>query len=144
MKPKKPGAARPAPKSLKDMRPVDRVFIHNVMFELGIIPIEDPTFDMRRPTRDTLSKDETRVLNRKFRKLWRKYMRQQVVEETAKTANATSKDARAAAIKKNLGVNKLVASRHDKSERKRLVYEKIWAEYIVPMLEKFENPKTGG
>lgn len=128
-------AKRPPPKSRAELRPVDKAFIHSVMFELGILPIEDPTLDMRVPLRQ-LSPEEARVIKRKFRKMWRKCMKAEVGHPKGKQA-----EAKATAAQAKLGVGKHVPSRHERLERKRLVYTRIWEEYIVPMLIKFENPE---
>lgn len=125
----------PAPKNRDALRPVDKAFIHSVMFELGILPIEDPTLDMRVPLRQ-LSPEDARIIKRKFRKMWRKCMREQVGPGTGKYATAKEK-----ALQQKLGVGKHVPSRHERLERKRLVYERLWKEYIVPMLIRFENPE---
>lgn len=123
---------KPPPKSRETMRAVDKAFIHSVMFELGILPIEDPSFDMRRP-QSTLTKEEARVLTRKFRKLWRKYMRQQV-------SGGKASDGKLKAVNREFGVGKLTVAKRERLARKRLVYESIWAEYIAPMIQRFENP----
>lgn len=125
------------PKSRDELRPVDKAFIHSVMFELGILPIEDPTLDMRVPLRQ-MSPEEARVIKRKFRKLWRKLMRAQVGNPKGKQG-----EAKAAQAQQKLGVGKHVPSRHERLERKRLVYERVWEEIIVPMLIRFENPERG-
>ena len=126
---------RSPPKNREELRPVDKAFIHNVMFEMGILPIEDPTLDMRVPLRQ-LPPEEARVIKRKFRKLWRKYMRAEVGNPTSKQAEVKTK-----AAEQKFGVKKPVPSRHERLARKRLVYEHVWNEFIVPMLVKFENPE---
>jgi hypothetical protein len=123
---------RPLPIRKEDVKPIDKVFIYNVMFQFGILPMEDPTLDMRIPLRK-LSADEARVIKRKFRKLWRKYMREQQAKSKSQI------------IAKNLpaqfGVGKLTPSRSERLERKRVVCTKIWYDHIVPMLDKLENPE---
>lgn len=128
---------RPPPRRRDDLRPVDKAFIHSVMFEMGILPIEDPTLDMRVPLRQ-LSPEEARVIKRKFRKLWRRLMKQQVAAAGGKQGEAQKK-----ALGTKLGVGKHVPSRAERLERKRLVYERVWEEIIVPMLIRFENPERG-
>ena len=110
------------------MRPVDKAFIHGVMFQLGIVPIEEPGLDMRMPLKE-LTPEDARVLKRKFRKLWRKYMK-----ELAKSENHPGR------AKVRYGMGKPVPSRKERLERKTLVYNRVWEEYIVPMLNKFESP----
>lgn len=128
---------RPVPKSRDDLRPVDKAFIHSIMFEMGVLPIEDPTLDMRVPLRQ-MTPEEARVIKRKFRKLWRKCMKQEIGSPKGKTA-----EARALAAQRKLGVGKHVPSRAERLERKRLVFKRVWDECIVPMLTRFENPERG-
>lgn len=125
---------RPVPKNRNELRPVDRAFIHAVMFELGVLPIEDPVLDMRRPLK-ALSADEARVIKRKFRKLWRKAMRREV-------GRGKNSAQRSSALGNKLGVGKHVPSRTERLERKRLVFAQLWNDYIVPMLQRFENPEN--
>lgn len=133
---------RPPPQSREELRPVDKAFIHTVMFELGILPIEDPVLDMRVPLRQ-LTLEDARVFKRKFRKLWRKLARNLVVRAEAEGENDTKKQWAVWAVKKKYGMGKQQPSRAEKLARKRLVYEQIWERVIVPMLQKFENPERG-
>lgn len=126
---------RPAPRSREELRPVDKAFIHTVMFELGILPIEDPVLDMRVPLRQ-LTPEEARVVKRKFRKLWRKLAR-----DRAARAGGKSGAGKQQAVQKEYGMGKQQPSRAERLARKRLVYEQIWEQVIVPMLQKFENPE---
>jgi hypothetical protein len=119
--------SRRIPNNIAAMRPVEKAFIYSVMFELGILPIEDPGFDARR-TLAQMSKDETQIVKRKFRKLWRKYAKQ------LKTGDRTSRMKAA-----NLGMGQRVPTKAEHLARKKLVYERIWNDVIVPMLIKFEN-----
>lgn len=130
--------SHPAPKHREDLRPVDKAFIHSVMFEMGILPIEDPTLDMRVPLRQ-LSPEEARVIKRKFRKLWRRLMKRQVDAAGGGKQGETQQKV----LNSKLGVGKHVPSRAERLERKRLVYERVWDEIIVPMLIRFENPERG-
>lgn len=116
----------------RELRDVDRAFIHAVHFEQGIVPIEDPVLDIRRALKD-LPPEEQRVLKRKFRKLWRKFMRDQV-SSAGKRGEAQKK-----ALEQKLGVGKHVPSRAERLERKRLVYDVFWKEVIQPMIAKFQN-----
>lgn len=120
---------RPPPKTQAELRPVDKAFIHSIMFKLGILPIEDPMFDMRVPLR-TLSSDDARVIKRKFRKLWRKYLK---VDNRKSGTDSTVADRR-------LGLGKRMPSRAERLARKRLVYDQVWYECIVPLLQRFETP----
>lgn len=111
---------RPVP-TRHAMKPADRALIYAVMLEHGIVPIEDPTFDMRRALA-TLPPEEARAIKRRFRKMWRKLAKQ---------------DKKAAA---SAGLGKDAPSRLDRTTRKRLVLEQLWANKITPMLDRFENP----
>lgn len=126
---------RPPPAKRELLRDVDKAFISTVMFELGIIPIEDPNLDMRVPLKQ-LSPDEARVLKRKFRKLWRKYMKRMA---TAQVNNV----ARVKLIRGKFGAGKTVPSRDERRQRKRVVYEHVWNDHIAPMLAQFEDPRRG-
>ena len=119
----------------QELREVDRAFIHAVMFQLGILPMEKTDLDMRRPLRQ-LPPEEAQVLKRKFRKLWRKAMRAEIGN------GPKSKSARENAAKSRYGVGKHVPSRAERNARKKLVFDLLWEDVIGPMLQKFENPET--
>jgi hypothetical protein len=103
------------------------------MFELGILPMEKTTLDMRRALQQ-LSPEEARQLKRKFRKMWRKAMRKEVGNPKGKRA-----DVKEQAAKSRLGVGKPVPSRAERNARKQLVFDQVWAEIIGPLVENFEN-----
>lgn len=129
---------RSVPTRRDALRPVDKAFIHSVMFDLGIVPIEDPVLDMRVPIKQ-LTAEEARVVKRKFRKLWRKCMKKKIGNPTGKGG-----EYRESSTKRDLGVGKKVPSRRERLERKRMVFNQIWNDVIVPMLTKFENPERNG
>jgi hypothetical protein len=120
-------------KPRKVLRDVDRAFIHAVMFESGIIPMEKTTLDMRRALQQ-LDPEEARTLKRKFRKLWRKAMKQEIGDPKSKRA-----DVKETAAKQKYGVGKHVPSRTERNARKQLVFDQMWEQYIVPMLINFES-----
>lgn len=120
-------------KNTKDeLRDVDKFLIQTVMFQHGIIPMEKTKFDMRRAL-EQLPKDEARALKRKFRKMWRKAMREEIGN------GAKTKDARERSLKYKLGVGKRVPSRDEKNARKELVFNLLWDDVIEPLVKKFEN-----
>lgn len=121
------------PVSKEMLRPVDKAFIHSTMFELGIAPIEDPRLDMRRGL-DQLSPEDASKMKRKFRKLWRKALREN------KTTVKSWKEKTLKEVGSRYGVGKTTVSKHEKYERKRLVYESLWNKRIAPKLHAFENP----
>lgn len=121
------------PVSKEMLRPVDKAFIHSTMFELGIVPIEDPRLDMRRGL-DQLSPEDASKMKRKFRKLWRKALRED------KTKRKSSKEKTLKEVGARYGVGKMTVNKNEKYERKKLVYESLWNERIAPKLHAFENP----
>lgn len=138
---------RTPPRSRAELRPVDKMFIHKTHFDMGILPIEDPTLDMRVPLRQ-LPVDEARVIKRKFRKQWRKAMKAKIAAAPGKRSSYDDVDkkvnhARATMIESKLGKGKHVPSRHERQARKQLVFDSSWNDTIVPMLIKFENPERG-
>jgi hypothetical protein len=121
------------PKPKKELRDVDRAFIHGVMFQLGILPMEKTDLDMRRAL-SQLPPEEAHALKRKFRKLWRKAMRSEL-GNGPKTRGIKEDTA-----KKKYGVGKHVPSREERNARKQLVFDVVWKNAIEPMLKRFENP----
>lgn len=111
-----------------DLRDVDRALLHSACFEQGIVPIEDPALDIRRALR-TLPPEEARVMKRKFRKLWRRYL----AEANKKNPKSKATQTRA------LGMSKHTPSRQERLERKKLVFEMIWREVVEPALKRFES-----
>jgi len=119
-------------KPRENLREVDRALIHSVMFQLGILPMEKTDLDMRRPLQQ-LSAEESRVLKRKFRKLWRKAMRAEIGN------GQRTKAAREISAKQKYGVGKHVPSRQERNNRKQLVFDLLWEDVIEPMVKNFEN-----
>lgn len=122
---------KPPPGSKEQLREVDRAFINHVMFSAGIIPMEDTSIDVRIPLKQ-LSAEDARVIKRKFRKLWRKALREDNSHLTQSMRDIQ---------KRKLGVGKHVPSRAERHARKQLVYNMLWNTVIAPMLVKFENPE---
>lgn len=122
-----------ATKPRENLREVDRAFIHSIMFELGIIPIEKATLDFQRALKQ-LSPEEARQLKRKFRKLWRKAMKKEVGNPKGKRAEVKEQ-----AAKQRYGVGKPVPSRAERNARKQLVFDQVWKEIIAPLIDNFER-----
>lgn len=122
----------PVPQDKQDLRPVDRAFIHSVMFWLGIVPMEVPTINVSRAL-ENLTKEESLSLRRKFRKLWRQAMK----EEASKTNGKQRALIRLHILEKQCGLGKDRPSKANMLLRKKIVHRKIWYEKIVPLLEKF-------
>lgn len=113
-----------------NMGPADKALAMAVMFEQGIVPNENHWYDMRRVFKQ-LPPEEVTKLKRKFRKLWRQAMRD---EENANPIGWRSQN-----VKQRLGVGKRIPSRAERNARKQMVFNKLWKEVILPMLEKFDQ-----
>jgi len=117
--------------SNRKFRDIDRMLIHSAMFQLGIIPMENPSLDMRRAL-EQLPASERRVLTRKFRKHWRKALKFQA-----------AKSPKFAKFEKTaVGLGKQHPTRDERQARKRLVFNVVWRNAIKPMLAKIENPEN--
>ena len=100
---------------------VERTFLQVAMFKMGVVPIEDPSFDYRRILKQ-LPPEEARKLKRKFRKLWRKLL--------------SKKDAARA------GLGKRVPDRFQRHYRKQLVWQEVMKKHVRPAIERFNNPSS--
>lgn len=114
----------------KRLREVERALIHAVMFEAGIVPMEEPRHDMRRAL-EQLPPDEARAMKRKFRKLWRRAMRDKLVGLKAPQVRF---------VKRVLGVGQQSPSRAVRTARKEMVFDAMWETTILPFLTRFHNP----
>jgi hypothetical protein len=121
----------PTTKPRKNLRDIDRAIIQAVMFTQGILPMEKTNLDMKRALKQ-LPPDEARKLSRKFRKLWRQAMQVEVG-----TGSKTSYRSKAAELR--YGVGKQVPSRAERQARKQLVFDRLWKEFIEPLVRNFEN-----
>lgn len=117
------------------LREVDRAIIQAVMFNRGIVPMEQTTFDMRRALAQ-LPPEEARVLKRKFRKEWRRALKSMNTTPSRSTHQAD-------ADKRRLGVGKTVPSRSERNARKQLVFNELWQTIICQLIENFENSVGG-
>lgn len=106
------------------LKGLDKMLLFHVMFEMGIIPIEDIEFDFRRIL-DQFTPEEARKSKRKFRKLWRKY-------RTRYDTGAVS----------DLDRTQRLRSKYLSNIKKLIVYEQIWINHILPLKEKLHIPKT--
>lgn len=115
------------------MTDAERAFTHHVMFSEGIVPMEDPRIDIRRAL-ETLPPEEARKAKRKFRKLWRKYLRMQECKRLKKTSYGNEKV--------NTGRGAKSPSRENKLSRKQLVVDVLRQNVILPAVKAFnEIPK---
>lgn len=103
--------------------PAIRAFIHHVMFSKGIVPLETTDVDVRRALKG-ISEEDARALKRKFRKIWRKQVK-----------NADKNDY----IAKKCGLASKEPTKMEKHARKQLVFNELWKTCIAPMIAKFND-----
>lgn len=111
-----------------DQTDIDRIMIQTVMIEEGIVPILDPSLDMRRALA-SLSPEDARKARRKFRKLWRKALKKEMADRKSAYSGIT------------LGKGKKVPSKAERLRRKQAVLNKLWQECIHAMVEKAQDPR---
>jgi hypothetical protein len=104
------------------MNPAVRMMIHHVMFQEGIVPMEDTTMDMNRALAG-LSPEEARKMKRKFRKLWRKEL---------KVMSAKSRKT----LQPMMGGP---PSRCQKQNRKQRVFDHLYRDKIGPLVIQATN-----
>lgn len=103
-------------------------FILSIMFDMGIIPIDDTTKDMDRVL-SQVSPEEAREKKRKFRKLWRKAAAELKRKNIGRYGKGSGYQM--------LGTGKHMPSKKNMLERKRLVFEHVWYTKILPHLNVF-------
>lgn len=114
----------------ENLRDIDRIFIYTTMLQMGIVPMEDTKFDIRRALKD-MSPEDARTFKRKFRKLWRK-----AIKDKANKSGTKSKVAVAQGLNVRLGTGKHVPSRSERNARKQIVFDQLWEESIQPMINQ--------
>lgn len=114
----------------KSQSDVERSIMQIAMLDMGIIPIENTSFDMKRVLGEINDPAESRMMRRKFRKTWRKISAMQVAkgDVSAKSAKAT------------LGLGKRVPSKTERNARKKMVYDAVWKTVVVPMIDRLNSP----
>lgn len=118
--------------SLKDH---ERAVLSAVMFEAGVVPIDNTNHDMRRGLKE-LPPDDARALKRKFRKVWRKLAKEEARKMGKPAAQAQSW------LTNRYGAGKSNPSRSDKEARKRIVQKHFYENFVRPILDKFESGRT--
>jgi len=113
----------------KNLNDAQRMFIHTVMFQEGIVPMEDPAMDVRRALED-LSPEDARKLKRKFRKLWRKQMR----KEQSKVP-----DTRKAHVAQGFVQPATRPTRRQKLARKKSVHAELMKTKVDPLYTQFKE-----
>ena len=128
------------PLDSSEMSPIEKMFVQSVMFEHGIVPIENIRFDVSRALAAT-SPEEARILRRKFRKMWRKLARESKTNQLKFGRGRTDAEQKLiqSQIDKRLGVGKRTPTKQERTERKRLVFNEVWNNEVCPMISKFET-----
>ncbi len=125
------------PKHLKE---TERAVLMTVMFQAGILPLEDAQHDQRRVL-EQMDPAEARKLKRKFRKVWRKLAKQEGIKSASKTVAAATdlKTRQNSYMERQYGKGKNNPSRHERQQRKKLVQEHFYGELVRPILDRFEK-----
>ena len=111
--------------------PLNRFILHQTAWELGLVPLEDYTSDISRIL-DALDPEEARTLKRKFRKFWRKTIR-----NNKHLSNSIGK--------KYYGVNNPQPTRKHKILRKTYVFYELLRlanEKLRSLKNNFEHSDT--
>lgn len=113
------------------MNDAELALLQALMFQQGVLPIEQVRHDMRRML-DQLPPDEARKLKRKFRKLWRKLARSEHPENLARPLGRNLRS-------RIYGEGKVHPTRDNFEARKRLVRTHFLTDLIRPILDKYET-----
>lgn len=105
-----------------------------LMLEMGIVPIESPTKDVRTAL-ESLTPEEARKAKRKFRKLWRK---------AAKWRTNSRAIAGGPGTDRRVGKGLKSPTRRQKVERKFIVMSDVVTELVEPLIEKMKKKDTTG
>lgn len=100
----------------KDLNEAERLLLHEVMFEMGIIPMETPSMDVSRVLKQ-LPEAEARKLKRKFRKLWRKHRNDSGIQSKRGTA----------------------PTRWEKRGRKSVIWHSVMSQKVHPAIDNLVN-----
>ena len=102
---------------------LERLMIHEAMFELGIVPMETPDMDVSRVLKQ-LPEEEARKLKRKFRKLWRK------LEKSNRRNSNALRDSRKEGKS---------PTRWERRNRRKMVWTEVKRKNVDPAVEKFRK-----
>lgn len=105
-----------------DLSLLEKTLLQNAMFQLGIVPIEDPSMDFRKYL-SQLPPDEATKLKRKFRKLWRKLARK------------TQK-------KSWYGLSGKNPNKRERFNRKQDIFMEIMSTVVKPAVKRFKSPSN--
>lgn len=122
-----------------ELNAAQKALIYTVMFDHGIIPLENPVHNMNVPA-SQLSQSERSTAKRKFRKLWRKCMNIKIKNFVSNKNEAdVPLHFREKYLKERLGVGKYNPSKVEKLTRKKMVLATLWNKEILPKLKNIEN-----
>lgn len=123
----------------RSLNVIDKMLVHKVMFEMGIVPILSTAHDIRRAL-DALPPDEARRMKRRFRKLWRKYAKKDALKRASNRAKKTAPDEfNTTYMKLHYGAGKTNPSKQDRLKRKDAVATGVWNDSIEPLREHINN-----
>lgn len=105
---------------------LEKMLSATVMIGLGIVPFDSTMTDVNTALESMTSKEDARVMKRKFRKLWRKSAREKGV-----IGNTT------------VGEKGKTPTKSQKQNRKAIVLESILKENVVPMMQNLKKGKVG-
>lgn len=110
-------------KNEKEYNELEKMLNQTIMIGMGIVPIENLNTDVSGAL-EASSKEDARVMKRKFRKLWRK---------AAKKTNVFGSA--------SVGQVGKVPSKQQKLNRKKIVKDEVMNEKVTPMLDNFKSKK---
>jgi len=128
----------------RNLNNIDKMMITIMMLKQGILPMEDVHLDMRRGLQQ-MTPDDARTFKRKFRKLWRKALRD-LLNKKIKLRSTGDPPKRLVGLidpAASVGIGKKVPSRNERNARKALVFDMMWDEIIGPFIENMKVPGAG-
>lgn len=114
---------------MNNLKDHERAVLSAVMFDDGIVPIDNPTHDIGRAL-TSLPKDDARTMKRKFRKKWRKLAKAEAHKVNAKKPEIW--------LNNRFGAGKSNPSRQDRAARKQIVQKHFYENLVRPILDQFE------
>jgi hypothetical protein len=116
-------------KIMTKLKDHERAVLSAIMFDNGMVPINNPTDDIGRAL-SSLPKDDARAMKRKFRKQWRKLARHEARRLNVKKPEVL--------LANRFGMSKSNPSRQDRLARKQLVQQHFYEKLVRPILDQFE------
>lgn len=115
--------------TMNKLKDHERAVLSAVMFDEGMVPIDNPTHDIGRALA-TLPNDDARTMKRKFRKAWRKLAKAEARQMNAKKPEIW--------MGNRFGAGKTNPSRQDRAARKQIVQHHFYEKLVRPILDQFE------